>query len=70
MRTPEISPQEFLKEEALHISAEKYSRSFRFAPISLTITTLNEGKIIDVNDEFLRNTGYTREEIEAKLFLI
>ncbi|HOK93872.1 MAG TPA: PAS domain S-box protein, partial [Spirochaetota bacterium] len=66
MRTPEISPQEFLKEEALHISAEKYSRSFRFAPISLTITTLNEGKIIDVNDEFLRNTGYTREEIRSK----
>ena len=52
-------------DDALRSSAEKYSRSFHFAPISLTITTLNEGRIVEVNDEFLRNTGYTRSEVEG-----
>ncbi len=55
-----------LNDDALRSSAEKYSRSFHFAPISLTITTLNEGLIVEVNDEFLRNTGYIREEVEGK----
>lgn len=50
-------------EEALRISEEKFSRSFRVAPISLSITTLDEGTIMEVNDEFLRNTGYTRSDI-------
>ena len=49
--------------EELRTSEEKYSRSFHLAPISLTITTLKEGTIVEVNDEFLRNTGYKREEI-------
>ena len=52
--------------EALRISEEKYSRSFHLAPISLTITTLAEGTVVEVNDEFLRNTGYCRDEIIGK----
>ena len=60
-----LSSSPVLSDDALRISAEKYSRSFHFAPISLTITTLNEGRIVEVNDEFLRNTGYTRSEVEG-----
>jgi len=60
------SAPSILNDDALRSSAEKYSRSFQFAPISLTITTLNEGLIIEVNDEFLRNTGYIRDEVEGK----
>jgi len=56
----------FLNDNTLRSTVEKYSRSFQFAPISLTITTLNEGLIVEVNDEFLRNTGYMREEVEGK----
>lgn len=54
---------------SLRLSEEKYSKTFRLAPISLTITTLAEGRIIEVNDEFVRNTGFTREDIAGKTVL-
>ncbi len=62
---PQSNPVKEIKEpgDALRISEEKFSRSFHLAPISLTITTLANGTVIEVNDEFLRNTGYTREEV-------
>lgn len=53
-------------EEALRISEEKFSRSFRLAPISISITTLAEGRIVETNDAFLMETGYTREEIVGR----
>ncbi len=55
--------------DELRLSEEKYSSAFHLAPISLTITTLAEGRIVEVNDEFLRNTGYTREDIAGKTVL-
>lgn len=51
------------KNSVLRISEEEYSRSFHLAPISLTITTVASGTVVEVNDEFLRNTGYAREEV-------
>ncbi len=54
---------------SLRLSEEKYSKTFHLAPISLTITTLAEGRIIEVNDEFVRNTGFTREDIAGKTVL-
>ncbi len=67
----EIPGQEYILrkkdiDDALRISEEKYSRSFHLAPISLTITTLTEGTIIEVNDEFLNNTGFKRSEVVGK----
>jgi len=53
-------------EEALRVSEEKFSRSFRLAPISISITTLVDGRIVEVNDAFLLETGYTREGIIGK----
>lgn len=53
-------------EEALRISEEKFSRSFRLAPISLSVTTLETGRIVEVNDEFIRNTGYSRSDIVGR----
>ena len=55
--------------DSLRMSEEKYSKTFHLAPISLTITTLAEGRIVEVNDEFLRNTGFTRKDIEGKTVL-
>lgn len=54
---------------SLRLSEEKYSKTFHLAPISLTITTLAEGRIVEVNDEFIRNTGFTREDIAGKTVL-
>lgn len=50
-------------EEALRSSEEKFSKIFRFGPDWITISHLVDGRYVDVNDAFLRATGYTREEV-------
>lgn len=50
-------------ERSLRISEEKFSKAFRSGPTFVTISTLNEGRYIDINDAFLETGGYKREEI-------
>jgi PAS domain S-box-containing protein len=50
-------------EESLRFSEEKFSKAFRSSPDWIAITTLDDGRYIDVNDAFLRTTGYKREEV-------
>ncbi|MBD3309004.1 PAS domain S-box protein, partial [candidate division KSB3 bacterium] len=50
-------------EQALKESEEKFQTAFHAAPVSLCISTLAEGIFLDVNAEFLKLTGYTREEV-------
>jgi PAS domain S-box-containing protein len=49
-------------EEALRESEEKFSRAFRSSPAIVAITTLEDGRFIEVNDSFTHYTGYSREE--------
>jgi PAS domain S-box-containing protein len=49
-------------EEALKESEEKFSKAFRSSPAIVTITNLDDGRFIEVNDSFTHITGYTREE--------
>lgn len=46
-------------ETALRQSEEKFSRIFRAAPMATSISTLAEGRFIDVNDSFARLLGYS-----------
>lgn len=48
---------------ALLKSEEKFAKAFRSTSNGLTITRLQDGKFIDVNDSYLRLVGYTREEV-------
>lgn len=50
-------------EESLRLSEEKFSKAFRSSPDPIIIASLADGRYIDVNDGFLRATGYHREEI-------
>lgn len=50
-------------ESALQESEEKFSKAFRSSPTMIAITTLKEGKFIEVNDSFTCATGYAREEV-------
>jgi two-component system sensor histidine kinase/response regulator len=50
-------------DEALKESEEKFSKAFRSSPNAIVITTIKEGRFIDVNDSFIDLTGYTREEV-------
>src|SRR5262245_13603891 len=50
-------------EEALRESEEKFSKVFRASPHRITISTLVEGRYIDVNEAVVRGTGYERSEV-------
>ncbi len=55
---------EFRKaERALRQSEKKFSTIFRSSPDWIAISTLEEGRFIDVNDAFLKMTGFSREEV-------
>jgi len=50
-------------DEALRRSEEKFSKVFRCSPERMAITTLKEGRYVDVNEEFLHFSGFSREEV-------
>lgn len=50
-------------EEELRKSEERFSKAFRSSPLAITISTLAEGRYVDVNDTFLRMMGYEREQV-------
>ena len=50
-------------EEALRESEERFSKAFRFSPMAISIVRAADGRFIDVNDVFVKTSGYTREEI-------
>ncbi len=49
-------------EDALRASEEKFAKAFQSSPDTLAISLIDTGKIIEVNDGFLKMSGYTREE--------
>jgi PAS domain S-box-containing protein len=53
-------------EDALRQSEEKFSRAFRTIPDMVAITSLKDGTIIEVNDGFTSQSGFSREEVIGK----
>jgi PAS domain S-box-containing protein len=51
---------------ALSQSEEKFSRAFHASPDAITLSTLDEGRLIEVNDSFLNLFGYTAAEAIGK----
>jgi PAS domain S-box-containing protein len=49
-------------ERNLRISEEKFSKAFRAGPDAIVISTLADGRILDVNYNFIRMTGFARGE--------
>ena len=47
-------------EEALRQSEERFSRIFHAAPLPILLATLEEGRILDVNDSMVEACGYAR----------
>jgi PAS domain S-box-containing protein len=50
-------------EDALRQSEERFSKSFRLAPVPTVVSSLEEFRILDVNDAFVTATGYAAEEV-------
>lgn len=49
--------------QALHLSEERFSKAFHSNPDPLSITTIDEGRYIEVNDAWLSYSGYERHEV-------
>jgi PAS domain S-box-containing protein len=49
-------------EEALRESEARFSKAFNSSPLAVTITSLQTGRLLEVNESFTRITGYSREE--------
>jgi PAS domain S-box-containing protein len=52
-----------LAEQALKKSEEKYTKVFRAAPAGVAVASLNEARFLDVNEEFERIYGFSRDEL-------
>jgi PAS domain S-box-containing protein len=50
-------------EEGRRVSEDKFQKVFRSSPIPFSITTVNEGRFIDVNAAFEHRYGYSRAEV-------
>lgn len=53
-------------EAALRSSEERFSKAFQASPIGISITTLDEGRFLDVNNSLLRLLGYSSQEVIGK----
>jgi PAS domain S-box-containing protein len=49
-------------EATLRNLAEKFAKVFRSSPNPISISTLTDGRYIEVNDSFVNQSGYQREE--------
>ncbi len=48
------------------LSEERFSKAFRNSPIAQAIQTLGAQRFVDVNDAFLKMTGYARDEVVGR----
>jgi two-component system, cell cycle sensor histidine kinase and response regulator CckA len=56
-------------EDELRRSEQRFERVFRASPVGITISTLDEGRYVDVNAAFLRMIGRTRDEVIGRTSL-
>jgi len=56
-------------EEELRLSEERFSKAFNASPMAMTISTLETGEFIDVNDSFCRISKYERHDIMGRTSL-
>ncbi len=53
-------------EKALREKEAKFRYLFDMSPQAISLTELETGRILDVNDEYCRSAGYSREELTAQ----
>jgi PAS domain S-box-containing protein len=61
--------ERYRAEQALRLSEAKFATAFRASPHAMTITSLRDGRFIDVNSSFEVQSGYSREEVMGKTIL-
>ncbi|MCA9970529.1 MAG: response regulator [Anaerolineales bacterium] len=56
-------------ETALRHSEDRFAKAFRATPDSLMLSSLEDGRYIEVNESFLETTGFTRAEVIGRTAL-
>ncbi len=52
-----------LSEQGRTLSEERFTKVFRSSPLPFSITTMEEGRILEVNDAFEKRYGYSRDKL-------
>ena len=60
---PAVNEETFVDITERRNAEETFRKAFNANPEPITIATISEGRYIDVNESFLRVTGYSREEV-------
>lgn len=47
----------------ISVQEEKFSKAFRYSPLGIMISTLSEGRVIEINEGYEHITGYLASEI-------
>jgi PAS domain S-box-containing protein len=58
-----------LAEEGRTLSEERFTKVFRSSPTPFSITTLEEGRFVDINNAFEKQYGYTRSHLIGRTIL-
>ncbi len=56
-------------EQQVRESEERFSTIFRSSPVGITLSRLEDGRLVDVNPAFLRMVGYARDECVGRTSL-
>lgn len=56
-------PTDQSPEEALRQSEARFAKAFQSNPAAMCVTTIREGRFIEVNDRYCQVLGYAREEL-------
>lgn len=62
----DITEQKKLADETLRLSEEKFVKAFYGNTAAMALTSLQDGRIIDVNERWLELFGYSREEVTGR----
>ena len=54
------------QENELRTSEERFETAFRSNPQPMSLATLSDGRYLDVNDSFLKVSGFSREELVGR----
>lgn len=55
-----------IEQKRLAASEDKFSRTFHTNPALMAVTTIEDGRFLDVNSSFLKTFGYKRKEVIGK----
>ena len=58
-----VSERKRLEEQALRSSEERFVKIFNMSPFRMGILRARDGVVLEVNDSWIRDTGFSRDEV-------